>query len=112
MELATRTVYEDAEQQAEAVAAVRRGAELLDKHEPGWFERLDFEHFSIAHVDRCVIGQVFASASYSGFERHMRRIGVPDAAVCNSGREYGFYGDNCILQPLWRDEVETRKAAA
>lgn len=43
---------------------VKAGAELLDKHRPGWADQIDTPALQIESADRCVLGQVFGD--YAG----------------------------------------------
>lgn len=42
----------------EQVAAVKRGAKLLDKFEPKWAKKINLRKFNIADTNMCVLGQV------------------------------------------------------
>lgn len=42
----------------EQVAAVKRGAKLLDKFEPTWAKKVNLKKFNIADTNMCVLGQV------------------------------------------------------
>jgi hypothetical protein len=42
---------------------VAAGAAFLDKHEPGWVERIDLDRLNLNHTCNCVLGQAFADKS-------------------------------------------------
>jgi hypothetical protein len=42
-----------------ACERVRRGAELLDRHRPGWGWEVDIEHLDMGDHDFCVLGQLY-----------------------------------------------------
>jgi len=60
---------------------VERGAELLDKHVPGWEQSVSFGNLHMGRCDRCILGQVFHQ-SYGGLER----LGLSRRIAC----DYGF----------------------
>jgi hypothetical protein len=42
-----------------ATQRVRRGAELLDRHRPGWEWQVDIEHLNLSDTDFCLLGQLY-----------------------------------------------------
>lgn len=41
-----------------AVAAVKRGAKLLDTYKPGWAKKINLDKFDLGDTKHCVLGQV------------------------------------------------------
>lgn len=66
---------------------VLRGAQLLDKKRPNWYNEIDLEKLDIKSIDNCVLGQLYdyfvtgldelgvdysnASESLHGFDIHL-----------------------------------------
>ncbi len=57
-----------------------RGAKLLDRRAPGWWERIEVSRLDLASCPLCVMGQLFGH-----YEQGLARL-----AVWRRGHEYGF----------------------
>lgn len=86
--------------------AVRRGAVLLDEHQPRWFDRVDLTDLLVIDPSRCVLSQVFGS--YHGGRL---TLGLPSVST-NDAPGPSYYGfANCGVEHLWREEVVSRRLA-
>ena len=72
--------------------AVRRGARMLDKIEPGWFNRIDLDTFDLSSSCLCVLGQMFE----------------PEVHAMGADGAYDFvaecYDDDPDFNPDWEHE--------
>jgi hypothetical protein len=100
-------------------AKARKGAELLDTHNPGWFRHVSLKTLDMRSIDKCIVGQV-----YGDWGRGMDEL---DHTFDNSDwrklqADYGFdlpeedYEDACFdwnenwaaLQSAWIEEIMKR----
>jgi len=99
--------------ETEVEAAVARGAELLDRIEPGWAARIGLGLLDMASCSRCVLGQVYGDYSFA--HRVWDVIDDGDDAVA-----YGFeirhrptFAEDQDawedLERLWADEILRRR---
>lgn len=97
------------------VRRVARGAELMDRTYPGWFDAIDLRTLNIASGRNCVLGQI-----HGDYVRGCRHLGIEEDALASVG--YGFIaGVSAAFVPLfqttrltraWRREVERRRVQA
>lgn len=97
-------------------AAVRKGAEFLDEHRPGWADGVDVERLDLSHPTADLLGQLFGA-----FHKGLRALGETTGhstmldlitwaeahgliAMVDSDDEWA------ALTDLWRDEVGRRVA--
>jgi len=45
----------------EMLARVSEGAKWMDRHRPGWADRIDTDALDLQHCHKCVIGQIVSS---------------------------------------------------
>jgi hypothetical protein len=98
-----------------SIHAVAAGARLLDRVDPGWFDRIDTERLDIENFCDCGGGQLGAA----GYTRYMRRIGLHRR---QSQIEHGFWSPvmddekrSCHylrLTAAWLIQIERRRRAA
>ena len=62
---------------------IARGAELLDRHRPGWMLELDLANLDMSSCQACVVGQIMGDYT-DGLEK---MIGPHEVLY---GEEYGF----------------------
>lgn len=106
----------------EAEIAVRRGAELLDRVQPGWYNEIDTEILDISDCVRCVLGQLFHHFSlgteFLGFRRGRKINGVGAYNDWSKTDEHGFSCDSLWFGSLeelnigWKQLITERKANA
>jgi hypothetical protein len=89
---------------------VRRGAELLDRWQPGWERKISIDRLAMYDCDRCIVAQIYGDF-YSGMGQ-MELLGMSKDA-----EKYGFNlpGRMCservlwdALADAWRDEIRAR----
>lgn len=73
-----------------------RGARLLDRRCPGWYERIDITKLDMKSGQYCVLGQLFGS-----FMRGLRKLGIEDEVP------YGF--NYYTEEPRWSDLIVKRR---
>jgi hypothetical protein len=105
-----------------------KGAELLDRIEPGWASKIDLDIFDIDNTDTCVLAQLYGhtadvvvhSAYYTGQVLLISAAGLepdPDDSmgVYHLSVEYGFdwerSGDIPALQADWLRLITARQTA-
>lgn len=86
---------------------VKRGAKWLDKHQSGWYNRIDLDELDLADDQVCIVGQLTQHNEGYGIVRDF--IGHDWTA------DRGFtahYGDACgtfyRLTKRWRKEIRKR----
>lgn len=94
-------------------ARVQRGAALLDKMLPGWWDGKDkptinLEILEMESPDMCVLGQCFGEYVYG-----CNRLGIPAwSSEFKKGKpnakDHGFLG---TPETPWRREIERRREA-
>ena len=81
---------------------VRCGAELLDREQPSWCERIDVPRLRTSSPRRCVLGQV-----YGTYGRGLDVLGIRFRV-----EPYGFCGlgnsEYLRLDMFWREAIEAR----
>lgn len=55
---------------------VRKGASVLDKMCPGWFDRIDVDRIDMTSWDDCILGQL-----YGVFHTGLRELDLHDASL-------------------------------
>lgn len=89
-------------------AAVSRGANLLDRFEPGWRARVDTDILSVEYISHCVLGQVFG-------DFHAGRDALSDYMAADgevfSAQRFGFDitefdTDYAVLDDAWRRQLK------
>lgn len=99
-----------------AQTRVRLGAELLDKHEPGWHRRINLETLSLCSYTNCILGQLFyefnkgmhALEQAIGTELIEWRVGFdinPREDICDEDVKEKPYD---LLDKWWRVVVDER----
>jgi len=61
-----------------ALLRAGRGAEWLDKHEPGWHERVDLQLFDMRVCAWCIVGQVMGSYTQGLWDLGLTSEDAPD----------------------------------
>ncbi len=87
-------------------ASVAKGAELLDRIEPGWFRKIDPFRLNMNSCLRCILGQLYG---------HVRRARLYTDAPTRSpdfGFDFNDYSDNAKAQAAWIEEIERRTTEA
>jgi hypothetical protein len=83
--------------------AVKRGAALLDRSEPGWSGKIDLETLDLKSHTSCVLGQLHGEYS----------IGLSSLMISRHGGYFGFYvsedNEYPVLTDLWRQEITFRR---
>lgn len=90
-------------------ARVERGAALLDREMPGWWERIDVVRLDVREPCRCIGGQL-GSGEYGRYSRLMKQL-FGDSA-CAAVAEHGFAAadyDYEEITGLWREAVAARR---
>lgn len=73
---------------ASSIAAVERGAALLDRERPGWYEEIDLERLLIASTTDCALGQLFeANSEWPEIDKYLL-VGEP---TCHANYNYGLW---------------------
>jgi hypothetical protein len=89
---------------------VRRGAELLDRWQPGWERKIAVNRLAMYDCNRCIVAQIYGDF-YSG----MGEMGL--LGLSGDADMYGFNlpGVMCserahwnALADAWRDEIKIR----
>ena len=92
--------------------SVKHGVEFLDKHNPGWREKINRETLDLLQADCCILGQL-----YGNFWDALRGSIIPNRTFSTDwAEERGFYletparglADWFSLTHLWRQELERR----
>lgn len=65
---------------------VRRGAEFLDEHRPGWASRIDLETFCLTDPCECVLGQV-----EDDYYKGLANLGLPSGIPSDFDGRFGIY---------------------
>ncbi len=81
------------------------GAALLDKVEPGWFEKIDAASLDIGSFTKCVLGQV-----YGGYADGMNKLRASEHF--DSGEIHGFSNATPEVHEAWREQIARRRLAA
>lgn len=95
-------------------SAARRGAEFLDKHQPGWFRKIKSRKIKMARpfIDSEGCGCVLAQLDGSYFRRRGRLgiRGYAESVRLGFDTEWSPRGYE-ELDAAWRDEVRLRRTA-
>lgn len=79
---------------------VQAGAELLDREEPGWEQRIDVRELDLQDACRCILGQL-----YGDYDDGIALIHLPDED--SLGFDFGF---NSTMTPQFRTLTRAWKA--
>jgi hypothetical protein len=89
---------------------VRRGAELLDRWQPGWERKISIDRLAMYDCDRCIVAQIYGDF-YSGMGQ-MELLGMSKAAEKHgfslAGRQPSERHLWNALAAAWRDEIRAR----
>lgn len=91
--------------------AVKRGAELLDKKVPGWYEHIDLEKLDQAFPSSCVVGQLAVTGHILDADNYytaLRRIGV-DGSASRFGYDRGVLVTYPELNAEWTRVIRKRR---
>jgi hypothetical protein len=58
-----------------AAEAVANGAQMLDEHEPGWWQRISLDDLLMSSCSNCVCGQIAEGHYDRGLSRYMDAVG-------------------------------------
>lgn len=88
---------------------VARGAALLDRKRPGWFERIDVGTLKLSSCTHCVLGQLWVSEDKSSrdFSRALQELQLETSEP----RLHGFAahdGGFSLLQDAWIEAIAAR----
>ncbi len=62
--------------------SVERGAQYLDRINPGWDRKIDLGNFSIGTYERCVLGQLHPGG---GYQKGVAVLGLTPWEACKCG---------------------------
>lgn len=89
---------------------VRKGADVLDDINPGWFNEVNVKELEMASCERCILGQIFESygcgmsnITSEGLDPHVMGFDVCGDSMSLRCNSYG------ILADFWIEEIEDRK---
>jgi hypothetical protein len=95
---------------------VRRGAELLDRVQPGWADRIDLDRLDLGSDCECVLGQLYGGPDDDEDPSYLvgrRTLGL---TTTEAAAEYGFTVDYsgdpwswAELDRLWMAEIRARR---
>lgn len=83
--------------------AVANGAQLLDEKYPGWYEKIDLEHFWINSTIHCVCGQLARQEDMRWDMFANERLGSPAVYA----REWGTWVEDHGFCERWQDANKT-----
>ncbi len=93
--------------------AANKGASLLDKHDPQWFEKIDLDTLDMNNCRNCVVGQLYGyyveSCEMLGFslsDDYKYGFGLPPS-VTSSWKEY-----KDPHYQIWRDIILERRLSS
>ena len=91
-----------------SIVALRaaRGADLMDKVHPGWFQEIRLDDLDMASGVQCILGQVFGD-----FAVGARKLDLMGTDGGTRTIRYGFVSIFCYwrLRRAWCSEVERRR---
>lgn len=103
----------------ESLAAVKRGAKLLDKKfGPNWFRKIKSSTLDLESCRLCVLGQLYAADAdeyEDGFDAGLR---ILNGEVKGDPTKFGFdqfYDEKADwdqLTALWKSEIAARRRAS
>lgn len=86
-----------------AEAQVKKGAELLDQENRGWYWDVNIDALNMSYWNSCILGQLYGS--YTG--------GLSELDMADSeAEEHGLFRDNDDyheLHELWINEINARR---
>lgn len=88
--------------------AVLKGAELLDRENPGWADKIDLEYLKLDSCLQCVLGQL-----YGDYREGKKKLGLLSDLVTLPipTFEYGFNGNVVELEEYWIREIKKRQTS-
>jgi hypothetical protein len=97
-------------------ARVARGAALLDRENPTWWNHI-YEPVRISSCNRCVLGQVYGDYDHGKLALGLGTTGggIPFGFACQtwlSGSPASWIIETAALEAAWRAEIDTRVEAA
>src|SRR5687767_14916509 len=96
---------------------VERGAQLLDRKRPRWFQEVDPSSLEINDIEKCILGQLYGNY-HEGVRATCRRpLFVPNlvpaehgfVATCEFRRDIDK--EFALLDQKWVEAIERRRAA-
>lgn len=107
----------------ELAERVARGAALLDKMKPGWFNKVNDQTLKLTNCVKCILGQLYdyefkndrtsEYASETGYGEGMQRLGLNDYPTAE---QHGFYSKNTeyyrLLHDIWIDVIANKRKEA
>lgn len=90
------------------LAAVKRGAALLDERVPGWREKVNPQLLDLTHWTYCVLGQIFGSYDMGAVALEIEYSPDDEEPSDNSTVNYGFISPDeeyYSLEAVWLMEL-------
>jgi hypothetical protein len=92
---------------------VARGAALLDKQDPGWWQRIDLSTLDLKDVCNCVLGQLGDTSDYFDICKSLdlRPHGTGERGAVALGFNAVPLDEYDPLTAAWRELIESRRAS-
>ena len=94
---------------------VERGAELLDKVQPGWEDKIDLDELDLSSCSACILGQLYMDAHprtrnpVEAYDRKRAELGIDPWAASRYGFTTWGIGTYENLTAAWRRLIQQRK---
>ena len=72
------------------LAAVKRGADVLDKQMPDWLHRVDLDRLDLGSCVQCVLGQLSGRHDFAAYESVLRELAPEDENEEDWAERHGF----------------------
>lgn len=94
--------------------AVEQSAATLDRHFPGWEDKIDLDTLDISNVNQCVLGQLFQEEARKDHDRWIAN-GYDYAMERHYSLLFGMYGE-AFASPgttrYWKELIQARRDVA